>query len=88
MAKNKPVCPNCGAKAFQIRQTFAVKGTCHELECKRFAYYKCAQCGCECLLTTPQGQLEILEKGKITQELAERVLQALNLSPELAKKLK
>lgn len=88
MAKNKPSCPNCGAKSFTIRQTFAVKGACHDLECKRFAYYKCAKCGCECLLTTPQGKLEIIEQGKVTKEVAERVLKALNLPPSFAENLK
>lgn len=88
MAKQKPTCPHCGSKSFAINQTFAVENNCHYLERKRYAYYKCAACGCECLLTTPQGTLEIIRGGKVTRELALRVLEALNLPAVMAERLK
>lgn len=87
MAKTKPECPNCGAKSFTIRRTFAIQDNCHDLERKRFSYYKCSICGCECLLTTPQGKLEIIQGGMVTRDMAQRVLAALNLPVELAEKL-
>lgn len=87
MPKIKPVCPNCGEKSFIIKQTFAIKSNCHPLECQRVAHYKCEKCGCECLLTTPRGKLEIISEGKITASMAERVLKALNLPLSLADRL-
>lgn len=88
MGKAKPVCPDCGENTFIIRQTFALKGDCHFLERRRFAYYKCKSCGCEYLLTIPQGKLEKIKCGKVTVEMAEKVLMALNLPIELIEKLK
>lgn len=87
MPKTKPPCPSCGSRNFRIRQTFAISGKCHELERKRYAYYECAECGCRCVLYTPQGTLEIIRDGVVTQEQAKRVLTALNLPQGLAKRL-
>ena len=87
MAKSKPVCPNCGEKSFLIQQTFALKGECHPLERQRYAYYRCEKCGCECLLTTPQGKLELISEGDVTKSMAERVLKALDLPLSLMDKL-
>lgn len=77
----------CGKKSFVIRQTFAIKADCHPLESKRFAYYKCQNCGSEYLLTTPQGKLELINSGKISKDVAKSVLSALNLPLEYVERL-
>lgn len=84
MAKVKPECPSCGSDLFRIRQTFSVDNNCHYLERKRYAYYKCEKCGCMCLLTTPQGKIEIIKHGQISYETARMVLSRLSLDVGLA----
>lgn len=71
-----------------MSRTFCIKDNCHYLERKRIAYYRCADCGCECLLTTPQGELRVLKGGVVTREMAARVLEALNLKIDLADRIK
>lgn len=88
MGKKRPQCPNCGSPSLFQSYTHAVKSDCHYLECKRYARYRCSECGCECILVTPQGELSIVQEGKITRPMALRVLNALNLPEELADKLK
>lgn len=87
MGKKRPQCPNCGSQSLDQTRTYAVNSGCHYLECKRFAHYRCAKCGCECILVTPQGELTIVQDGKITKQMALRVLNALNMPEELADKL-
>lgn len=84
----KPECPNCGSSEFMQCKTVRLEESeSHTLEDGRVSYYRCAQCGCYGRLDTPPSTLTIIKRGRVTKDMAKRVLRALDMPMSYADKL-
>lgn len=89
MPSHRPTCPNCGADDFVQYKTVRLESSeTHLLEDGRLSYYRCCKCGCYGLLETPPSRLTIINRGRVTKDMAIRVLKALELPLAHADKLK
>lgn len=91
MASPKHRCPSCNALALDYQKGLATDLGDHELENARVVYYKCSACGCYVKVETPLSKMTVIRKGRVTEDMARRVLSALGLLdkfPELPRTLR